>query len=181
MSGVAIENEDKTKIELSELKKKFDEEKTELSYQLNQQQIEYDLLRKHFDALNKELLLTRVKLEQLSDDSTATADGTATEALLMKQYQIEKLHSTIEQLNKDRDSINMYVNHLKSEMDELKNASDTKTDRELNLIQHIQQLEKQIQMQIVSLIIMRLNLIYVPLSSFNFLIVKVKATNFGRK
>lgn len=131
-----------------ELKKLSQEEKAELSYHLNQQKIEYDLLRKNFDVLNKELLLTRVKVDQLSEDSVA--DNQDDNEAKIKQYQINKLISTNEQLNKDRDSINMFVTHLKNEYEELKIVSDAKTDREQNLIQHIQQLEKQIQMQIVS-------------------------------
>lgn len=146
------------------------DENTEFQHQLAQKLKEIDELKVIVGAKNKELEMAHVRLEQLTGGdpmqpasaSTTNAEHTQPDGqqrLLDAERQVIELQNMISDMTSDRDRTQQqyqtYVQHLTSEtatqtqrIQELAKANEKLTKREQSLINHVQELEKQIQKQI---------------------------------
>ncbi|CRK94879.1 CLUMA_CG008371, isoform A [Clunio marinus] len=150
--------------DLKDSNEKIEAERNEIKLLLNQKRIELENLQKNFDHLNTELHLANVKIAQLSDGSTPVDNSnqqinSLNQEIAIKQQQITELYSIIDQVNRDKEASDNqyqnYVSHLTREMETLKENStelstenDSLVKREQELLQHVSDLERQIQQQI---------------------------------
>lgn len=136
--------------EVSELKQKFNLKTTELSD-----------LRTKFDQKTADLNMAQLRIEQLSAGDTLQSDSrleSLTQQNLAKDLQVQEMQKIIEQLGTERDQSNAqyqsYVLQLNRELSSLGEKvvnltedNDRLAKRETSLLQHVEQLEKQIQAQ----------------------------------
>lgn len=143
------------------------DENTEIQHQLAFKTKEIDELRNAIDSKCSELEMARVRLEQLTggdlthsnDTSKIATQNQCDQRLLDTERQIIELQNMISELTNDRDRTQQqyqtYVQHLTNEttmlnqrLQELAKANEKLTKREESLVNHVQELEKQIQKQI---------------------------------
>lgn len=141
------------------------DENTEIQHQLALKTKEIDELKNIISARGSELEMARVRLEQLTGgdltqtNDTPNANQHHNQQLLDSERQIIELQNMISELTNDRDRTQQqyqtYVQHLTSEtttmnqrIQELTKANDKLIKREESLVNHVQELEKQIQKQL---------------------------------
>lgn len=142
------------------------DENTEIQHQLALKVKEIDELKNAFGSKNSELEMARVRLEQLTGgDLTQSMDlpsadqNQKDQRLLDSERQIIELQNMISELTNDRDRTQQqyqtYVQHLTNEtttmtqrIQELTKINEKLSKREESLVNHVQELEKQIQKQL---------------------------------
>lgn len=142
------------------------DENTEIQHQLEQKTKEIGELKNVVLSKNSELEMARVRLEQLtggdltqSNDVQNTEQNQKDQRLLDSERQIIELQNMISEMTNDRDRTQQqyqtYVQHLTNEtttmtqrIQELTKANEKLSKREESLLNHVQELEKQIQKQL---------------------------------
>ncbi|XP_031631186.1 golgin subfamily A member 2 [Contarinia nasturtii] len=142
------------------------DENTEIQYQLAIKTKEIDELKNVISAKCSELEMVHVRLEQLtggdltqSNETSAVEQNHKDQRILDSERQIIELQNMISELTSDRDRTQQqyqsYVQHLTNEttsmnqrIQELTKTNEKLTKREESLVNHVQELEKQIQKQL---------------------------------
>uniref|UniRef100_A0A1A9W7R8 Golgin subfamily A conserved domain-containing protein n=1 Tax=Glossina brevipalpis TaxID=37001 RepID=A0A1A9W7R8_9MUSC len=133
---------------------------------LNELKTQLDIKEKSLEDLSAEyrekcngLELAQLRIRQLSDENNITRDNrveTLTQTQFMYEQQIRDLQAMVQQLTQDKEQANMqyqtYVQQLNSQVQqlnerngELMDETAKQADRERQLVEHVQQLEKEIQ------------------------------------
>lgn len=158
-----LQNENKR---LQRLHQDVSVENTEINYQLTLKMKEINELKNSLSLKSNELDIVRVRLEQLNDGETIKSGVNAIDQQhqqdqrgLDTERQIIELQNMISELTNDRDRIEQqyktYVQHLTDEtntmnqrIQDLTKTNEKLTKREVSLVDHVRELEKQIQKQI---------------------------------
>lgn len=142
------------------------DENTEVQHQLTLKLQEIDELKNVISIKNSELEMARIRLTQLNGDDFMQPNGTPNtdksqqdQRLINTERQIIELQNMISDLTNDRDRTQQqyqtYVQHLTNEtttmtrrIQELSKANEKLIKREESLVNHVQELEKQMQKQL---------------------------------
>lgn len=142
------------------------DENTEIQHQLALKTKEIDELKNIITAKSSELEMARVRVEQLTGGDLTQPNelpnvhqNQKDQQILDSERQIIELQNMISELTNDRDRTQQqyqtYVQHLTNEtatmtqrIQELIRANEKLTKREESLVNHVQELEKQIQKQL---------------------------------
>lgn len=138
------------------------EDLSELKQKLLVRNQEYQLVQKDLEQTKSELSLSKLRIEQLSSDDDLDFNAkveSLSQQNLIKSQQIKDLQGLINRIGSERDQSSLqykeYVLHLNQDMANLANNMRELTEennrlssREENLVRHVGELEKQIQLQL---------------------------------
>ncbi|XP_055855386.1 golgin subfamily A member 2 [Episyrphus balteatus] len=152
-------------VHMEEIRSKYDDQTEHLEETkklfLNEKERNQSLSKELKEAKN-ELELTKIRINQLSDEASVTQDNrveSLTQTQFMYEQQIRDLQAMVQQLTSDKEQANQqyqtYVQHLNTEVtnlneknSELVEECSKLQERERQFIDHISGLEKEIQKSI---------------------------------
>ncbi|XP_055903800.1 golgin subfamily A member 2 [Eupeodes corollae] len=152
-------------VQLEETRSKYDDQAEHLEETKKLFALEKDRsqsLSKELKEAKNELELTKIRINQLSDEASVTQDNrveSLTQTQFMYEQQIRDLQAMVQQLTSDKEQSNQqyqtYVQHLNTEVTalnekngELAEECSKLQERERQFIDHISGLEKEIQKSI---------------------------------
>lgn len=152
-------------VQFEEIRSKFDDQAEYLDETKKKLAVEKERnqsLGSQLKEATNELELTKIRVNQLSDEASVTQDNrveSLTQTQFMYEQQIRDLQAMVQQLTSDKEQANQqyqtYVQHLNTEVTSLNEKNSELTEecsklqeRERQLIDHISGLEKEIQKSI---------------------------------
>lgn len=140
------------------------DETTEVQHQLVLKAKEIEDLKNTLDERNKDLEMTKLRLEQMTAGDLIQSDDSINvdqQQKLDTERQIIELQNMVSELTGDRDRVQQqyqtYVQHLTKEttvlqqrVQELSKSNEKLTKREESLVGHVRDLERQFQKQITT-------------------------------
>ncbi|RZF40381.1 hypothetical protein LSTR_LSTR008811 [Laodelphax striatellus] len=139
-----------------------DEEILSLKHKVEMKTKEIDGLRNELNEKNSQLSVSEVRIQQLSDPNNAAERSSLDESMQWQeekkalQIQIAQLNADLKKLSTEKDdaslqyqqyvaSLNLQMQSLTTELQTISNQRDSLSAREASLVDHVSNLEKQLQ------------------------------------